>query len=174
MKNIFGRKIGIGQLADDTTLFLKDKHQIDKPIKLIIIFFSKASVLHLNINKCELIAIHGSELDSLCNIPIKKAVKYLGINITKDNNHNIQENFVNKFLKEKNIFNSWTQRDISIFGRILITKMELLSRYVYPASSLAIPPHLVKKYNSIIFNFIWKNKHHYINKNDLVHNYEEI
>ncbi len=24
-----------------------------------------------------------------------------------------------------------------------------------------------------MFNFIWKNKHHYMNKNDLVHSYEE-
>ncbi len=51
--------------------------------------------------------------------------------------------------------------------------MELLSRFVYPASSLAIPPHLVKECNTAMFNFILKNKHHYINKNDLVHSYGE-
>lgn len=169
---VFGRQISISQLADDTTLFLKDKYQVDRAIKLVNLF-SNASGLHLNINKCELIAIHNSELDVLCNIPVKTSVKYLGITITKDNNHNIQENFVNKFLKAKSILNSWLQRDISIFGRILLTKMEFLSRFVYPASSLAIPLHLLKEYNSTIFNFIWKNKHHYINKNDLVRSYEE-
>ncbi len=83
-------------MADDTTLFinffLKDKHQIDRDIKLVH-FYSNASGLHLNINKCELIAIHDSELDFICNIPVKTSIKYLSI--TKDNNHNIQEHFVN-------------------------------------------------------------------------------
>ncbi len=51
--------------------------------------------------------------------------------------------------------------------------MELLSRFVYPASSQAIPPHSVKECNTAMFNFIWKNMHHYINKNDLVHSYGE-
>lgn len=170
--NVFGRQIGISQLADDTVFFLKNQHQIDKAIHLCDLF-SKASGLYLNINKCELIAIHDSELDSLFNIPIKSSVKYLGITITKDSNHSIQENFVKKLLKAKTILNSWIQRDISIFGRILLTKMELLSRFVYPASSLAIPSHLIKECNTAIFNFIWKNRHHYINKNDLVHSYEE-
>ncbi len=59
-------------------LFLKDKHQIDRAIQLVN-FFSDASGLHLNINKCELIAIHDSELDFLCNIPVKTSVKYLGV-----------------------------------------------------------------------------------------------
>ncbi len=83
-------------MADDTTLFIyflfKDKHKIDRAIKLVH-FFSKASGLHLNINKCELIAIHDSELDFICNIPVKTSIKYLGITITKDNNHNIQDIF---------------------------------------------------------------------------------
>ncbi len=91
--------------------FLKDEHQIDRAIKFVN-FFSNASGLLFNINKCELIAIHDSEFDFLCNIPVKTYVKYSGI--TKDNNHNIQENFVNKFLKAKSILSSWLQRDVSI------------------------------------------------------------
>ncbi len=98
--------------------FLKDKHQIDRAIQFVN-FFSNASGLHLNIKICEFIAIHDSELDFLCNIPVKTSVKYLGITITKDNNHNIQENFVTKFLKAKPILNSWLQRDVSILEEFL-------------------------------------------------------
>ncbi len=61
--NVFGRQIGISQLADDTVIVLRDQYQIDKVIQLICLF-SKASGLYLNINKCDLIAIHNSELDS--------------------------------------------------------------------------------------------------------------
>ncbi len=104
--------------------FLKDKHQIDRAIQFVN-FFSNASGLHLNINKCELIAIHDSELDFLCNIPV--SVKYLGITITKDNNHNIQENFVTKFLKAKTNSQQWLQRDVSILEEFL-NQTEFLSR----------------------------------------------
>ncbi len=57
--NVFGRQIGISQLADDTVIVLRDQYQIDKVIQLICLF-SKASGLYLNINKCDLIAIHNS------------------------------------------------------------------------------------------------------------------
>ncbi len=62
--NVFGRQIVLSQLADDTVIFLRDQYQIDKVIQFICLF-SKASGLYLNINKCDLIAIHNSELDSL-------------------------------------------------------------------------------------------------------------
>ncbi len=116
--NVFGRQIGISQLADDMVIFLRDQYQIVKVIQLICLF-SKASGLYLNINKCDLIAIHNSELDSLCNIPITKSVKYLGITITRDSNQNIPKNLANNLLKATNIQHFWIQRDISIYGRIL-------------------------------------------------------
>ncbi len=77
--NVFGRQIVLSQLADDTVIVLRDQYQIDKVIQFICLF-SKASCLYLNINKYDLNAIHNSELDSLCNIPIKKSVKIFGDN----------------------------------------------------------------------------------------------
>ncbi len=62
--NVFGRQIGINQLADDTVIFLRDQYQIVKVIQLICLF-SKASGLYLNINTYDLNAIDNSELDSL-------------------------------------------------------------------------------------------------------------
>ncbi len=62
--------ITISQLADNTTLFLKDAGEIPKAINIIRIF-SKASGLHLNINKCELMSLKQCNLPSICGIPIK-------------------------------------------------------------------------------------------------------
>ncbi len=76
------REVIISQLADDTTLFLKDEKQISLAIN-IIDSFSKASGLCLNIQKCELLAIKDSNKSSVHNIPVKEK-NYLGVLITKD------------------------------------------------------------------------------------------
>lgn len=53
---IANKTIIISQLADDTTLFLKNKLQIPIVTSLME-SFSMASGLHLNLKKCELLAI---------------------------------------------------------------------------------------------------------------------
>lgn len=75
--------VTLTQLADDTTLFLKDENQISLAIKEISTF-SKAYGLSLNLKKCELMAIKNCSLSSIEGIPTRKEVVYLGINITKE------------------------------------------------------------------------------------------
>lgn len=69
---IFQKELKITQLADDTALLLKDKHQVEPAIQLIN-DFSKASGLHLNIKKCKILS-----LLSRIHHP-KKLIKYLAI-----------------------------------------------------------------------------------------------
>lgn len=73
--NVMGRQILISQLADDTTLFLKNENQIPLALQSIN-QFSKASGLQLNLDKCEILTLHDYPLQPLYNIKIKKEVKY--------------------------------------------------------------------------------------------------
>lgn len=54
--SIVDRTLSITQIADDTTLFLKDKSQIGEAIK-VINSFSMAFALKINISKCELLPV---------------------------------------------------------------------------------------------------------------------
>lgn len=135
--NILERNIIISQFADDTTLFLKNEMQIPKVLNSTNIF-SKASGLKLNIDKCEILALHDQLALSICNISVKSQVKYLGIVITKNKETRERENVCKNVDKCKTILNSWLQRDITVFGRVLLSKMESLSRVIYPAFSLEI------------------------------------
>ncbi len=135
--------------------------------------FSKATGLQLNMKKCEILTIHDHPLVMVHDIPVKSQVKYLGITVTKNKNIRITSNVANNIQKCKTILNSWLQRDLSIFGRVLLTKMESLSRLIYPAYSLEIPDKLIKEINHNNFNFIWKNRHHYIRRGDIVKSIEE-
>lgn len=169
---VFGKPLAISQLADDTTLFLKNKDQIPLALSLIN-SFSKASGLQLNLNKCELMALHPSQVDSLFNIPVKESVKYLGISITRDSKASMKENFETKLQKANKILNCWLQRDLSIFGRIFLSKVEYLSRLIYPASTLAPSSAIIKTSNKKMYDFIWKHKTHYIKKSDIIKSYEK-
>ena len=95
------------------------------------------------------------------NILVKQTVKYLGIQITKDVELRQQLNFLPKVkknkqtnkkqkkqfkqFKNKSILNMWLQRDLSIFGRVLLSKAEGVSRFVYPGCRFFLPMHFVKK-----------------------------
>lgn len=72
----------------------------------------------------------------------------------------------------KKFLNLWLMRDLSILGRILLTKAEGISKLIYPCQSLYVSPRLIKKVNSVIFNFIWKYKTHYIKRSLMVKDYK--
>uniref|UniRef100_A0A3B3BAV7 Reverse transcriptase domain-containing protein n=1 Tax=Oryzias melastigma TaxID=30732 RepID=A0A3B3BAV7_ORYME len=168
--SIANRSIVISQLADDTTLFLKDSSQIPLAIN-IIKSFSKASGLSLNLKKCELLPIKSCDLDSLFNIPIKTSVTYLGIIISKSENDRGSLNFLPIIDKMKNRFNLWLLRDLSIKGRILLAKAEGLSRLIYAAQSLYVSNSTSKTVDKMLCNFIWRNRTHHIRKSVLMNDF---
>lgn len=71
------REVIVSQLADDTTLFLKNSDEVAIALG-VINTFSEASGLHLNIAICELLSVKDCDAPSICNIPVKEKV-VLGI-----------------------------------------------------------------------------------------------
>lgn len=76
---IFNKEIYISQLADDTTLFLRDKDQVAHVLNALTAF-SIASGLKLNVSKCEIFCLFDSDDKEIENM---LCVKYLGINLSK-------------------------------------------------------------------------------------------
>uniref|UniRef100_A0A8C7MI53 Reverse transcriptase domain-containing protein n=1 Tax=Oncorhynchus kisutch TaxID=8019 RepID=A0A8C7MI53_ONCKI len=161
----------ISQLADDTTLFLKDTNQISISIN-VIQSFSKASGLYLNINKCELIAVKDYVTPSYYGISVKEELTYLGITITKDQKSRGLLNFNPLIKKTQKKLNQWLQRDLSLKGRVLITKAEGFSRLTYGTLSLYLDSKINKEIDQMLFNFLWRNRTHYIRKTVVMNTYE--
>jgi len=67
----------------------------------------------------------------------------------------------------------WLTRDLTIFGRNLLIKADGISKAIYQCQSLYISPQNIRKTNSILFQFLWKNKTHYIKRSQLVKKYEK-
>lgn len=168
---IFDYEYRISQFADDTVIFLNDKSKIEKALDIISVF-SRASGLCLNLKKCEILPLHPCAEPYISSIPVKTEVKYLGLTISKDSNKRQLLNIEGKIDDMKKSLNFWLMRDLSILGRILLTKAEGISKLVYPCQALYVPPQMIKKVNSIIFNFIWKNKTHYLKKSVMINEYK--
>lgn len=83
------------------------------------------------------------------------------------------KNVWNNIDKCKSILNRWLQRDLTIFGRVILSEMDSLSRLIYPAFSLPISTRMIKAINKMNFKFIWRNKCQYIRKDDMIKKYED-
>lgn len=145
---ILDREIKCCQLADDTAIFLKNEMQVKKVINCLNVF-SEVSGLSLNLKKCTLFPlkddgrpIHLTEYEG---IPIKNEVTYLGIKICKNQTDRVQSNFQPVISKIKNKFDMWLMRDLSLKGRVILSKTEGLSRVVYLAKVLDVPKLVTKK-----------------------------
>lgn len=88
--------------------------------------------------KCELMAIDKCELLSICGIPIKNQVTYLGVIITKDHSVKCSLNVEPIIEKTRKKFNSWLQIDLSLRGRCHLSKADGISRLTYAALPLAV------------------------------------
>ena len=135
---------------------MKDHNEVKKAIECINAF-SRVSGLSLNIRKCELFALKRCDLNSVCNIPVKDVITYLGITVSKDQKERANLNISNIVEKIGKRFNSWLLRDLSLSGRVLLSRSEGLSRLVYTSLALDLPLSVTKMDYTKLFNFIWRN-----------------
>ncbi len=101
-----------------------------------------------------------SHKSSVHNIPVKEKNCYPGVLITKDQKERCNLNYHPLVDKTQKRFNVWLQKDLSLRGRVLLTKT--LSRLIYVAQSVHLDPKLGQSVDQLLFNFLWKRSIHYI------------
>ena len=57
--------------------------------------------------------------------------------------------------KINTLLTTWSNRDLSLYGKVQILKTFAVSQLVLPASLLPIPEGIVEKINSLFFKFLW-------------------
>ncbi len=113
-------------------------------------------------------ALKNNDITSIDDICVKSRVNYLGITITKEQQERCSLNLEPRMKKAESRFNQWLQRDLSLRGCVLLSKAEGISRLIYAASSLALDSKTIKKIDQMLFNFLWKNRTHYIRKSVVI------
>ena len=151
----------ITQLADDTTLFLKNECEI--PIVLSIIDqFSKVSGLKLNISKTIGLCIgktNANQINNSHGIKLTNdSIKSLGVYFGNNRESCDHLNWDNKIDNAVKLIDAWKRRKLTMLGKIVVLKSMFLPRLTYLTQNIVTPKNITKRINSIMFNFLWSEK----------------
>ena len=184
-KDIKGIKVDdteylISQLADDTTLFLENNENSFKRCIHILEQFSSISGLKMNYTKTLAIKIGLSEklkynLENEKNIvwQLEGKFKLLGIEYDLDVEDFTNLNYEKKFKEYVKVLNSWSCRNLTIYGRICVIKSLALPKLVHLFSALPDPaPDMFRRLNTESFKFIWGGKAEKIKRTTMYNDYE--
>ena len=139
--------IKISQLADDTTLYFNSENDISVAMNEIHIA-DTFSGLMINRNKADGLWIgklkHNK--DKVENIKwTNKPIKSLGIYYGHDYIECEKLNWEKKFEKINSLFLSWSKRNLSILGKVLIIKALIIPIFTFIVSSCVIPENYKKR-----------------------------
>ena len=88
----------------------------------------------------------------------KDPVRTLGIFVSYDENANEKRNFTLKVQKLTTNLDIWRSRNLSLFGRVMITKSLGIPHLIYSKSMLVTAPEIVSSVTTSLFDFIWCKK----------------
>ena len=153
--------IKLTQYADDCLLFLRNKHELCTSLS-ILNNFGSVSGLTLNIGKCEGLWIGSAKNRqdncTLFGINWPETIKYLGIYIGHNKETLNKKNWSEKIPEIESCLDSWSRRDLSLFGKIAVIKTFAVSKLVLQASVLVTPVEFTKRINKLFFHFLWGKK----------------
>ena len=157
---IFGTESKISQFADDTSAFCDNLSSVQNLIR-IVNDFGTSSGLKLNTSKTKAIWLGPwrDREDQPLNLNwTKEPVKTLGIFVSYDENANEKRNFMLKVQKLITNLDIWRSRNLSLLGRVLITKSLGIPHLIYSMSMLVTPSEIVSSATTSLFDFIWCKK----------------
>lgn len=173
--SIMGHETRIIQYADDTCLFLDGSYSSLKAVEKIFRSFQISSGLTVNFEKSHVFPLgpftHSKPkfLNDFRFSWTTGPVTALGITFDHCKDNLFRLNFPPKLSRLKNIFNLWSQRDLTPIGKITLVKSFGISQLVYLFQILPNPPDkFIKDVESCIFNFIWNGKRDKIKRTTLI------
>ena len=155
---VFQKELKLSQFADDTTLLCNDCNSVNRAIT-VLNSFANLSGLRLNPSKTK--ALWLGSLRNRKDEPFnfkwpKEPLRVLGTYISYDEKQNEKFNFKGKMQKLDTILGIWNSRNLTLFGKCLITKSLGISQLVHPLSTFDFPTQLVQTVNSSVLNLSGK------------------
>ena len=129
--------------TDDMTVFVRYRDSITHLLNMLEKFQINTSVAQLWKDRQDTTFIFNYPQDPICAL---------------GNFFSYKLNFDGKLGNMENVLNTCQCRKLTLIGRINMVKTLVLSKLIFNASNLYVPPHVIGKTNKLIFNFIWGGK----------------
>ena len=132
------------QYADDTEILLLFDESSLRELLSVLDNFETVSGLKVNSDKTEIMKIgkaKNCQNELLPNYKFKwtNNIKTLGIDLLNDLNHTLSKNYTKKTADLKNIMYIWSQRQVTMYGKILLSKTLLISQFNFLLACLPSP-----------------------------------
>jgi hypothetical protein len=169
----------ISQFADDTTLLLEGDKDSYEELFYTLDKFEKISGLKINYDKTCNVWL-GSKINSnteyLPHLNMTwnpQQYKILGLWYTNNLERMAELNLTDKFNETKKLINIWMKRTITPLGKVAVLKSLILSKLIYLWIMLPNPPQeIVKKLQTMCYEFVWDRKVDKVKRNVATHNIE--
>ena len=139
------------QHADDTTLHLRTREDLQTGLETSIQPFCSASGSSLNAGKSQAMMLGGDDfhgLDPGSGITFVRrgqSVRHLGIRISTDPHTAALETYTAILGAVRQAANHWVSRQLTLIGRVHVAKQVLASKVTYHATFISIPPSMAKE-----------------------------
>ena len=159
---IYPSSTAVSQYADDTTIITHRSKVILLEVFDILNEFAEISGLQVNKSKTQILLI-GPDHRQRCSIndvcSVTDSVYILGIHVTCNKVDLINKNYVPILDSIRHLLNMWSQRYISLFGKIEVIKTLIISKLVYVMSLLPTPTKdFLDQIEKNLMHFVWNNK----------------
>lgn len=155
------KELKITQYADDTCIYVSGTNSLEHVLQVFEDFYRYAG-LRLNIEKTKAIWLgKNHRTGNICNIRLtRNPTKVLGIWICKSFDQMYNTNYEERIDKLKALLNMWSQRQLTIKGKIQLLKAKAVPLITYVCNFLYVSLDTINDIDKILYSFVWKNKHH--------------
>ena len=154
---IESKETKLAQYADDTTAILNDEDSAFNFLEKLK-QFEKVSGLKINYKKTEAMWIGAKRNCKDTPLQVKWPfcpIKVLGVHLTYDQSLFRDYNFDHLVPSIEKIINIWKQRNLTVYGKVIVAKTFLISKLNFIARIVSVPIDIIERVEKIISNFLW-------------------
>lgn len=163
--DILGRKTLISQFADDASLLLDGSQESFEACVFTLLEYAKYSGLAMNFDKTKVVWFgceNPPNITYLPHLPFEwnpKTFTILGVEFTTDLQNITDINIRKKLTEIEKDLNSWSNRDLTPFGKVTVIKTLIISKIVHLLIALPTPStNIINEINNLFYNFLWDGK----------------
>lgn len=150
-----GAPLKVSQYADDMSLFLTSDRSVGEALR-VVGDFSRASGSALNLRKSQIkfFGAWAGRRDNLGGMSVCDGpMKILGAEFAEGDSSQI--NWTKKIAKVRTKLGLWKQRSLTLTGKVLVLKADILPSLVFLSYIFPLSARLRKGLSKAIFKFLW-------------------